>query len=309
MKGAAQFPVLRALAQMGVLKISTDEENLLCMVEKPDIVSTLTHFADQGAEARVNWWDWSLSSEAARLLVRRYGDLMGSGIDLSMDVLEPATMAREEWRRRRPHRNPRLWDRANTLFSNATMPGEAPLGPIGVADAGEGSIFADLGTLEGLYEAYATALKMTQEGDDCRTLFGATLDQGSIYVGERPHPQVDVQPGSIVIEGAGIQSGSIGAGGIVVDTTAGDLWTAGRCVVYAVRGNGDGMQVGDGEVAADVVHHGRRYTVRGSFLGLATEEADPRSWSRPHNGNPMSFSDLHAELTMQGTCRTDDAVP
>lgn len=113
----------------------------------------------------------------------------------------------EEWRRHRSQRNPRLCDRANTLFSNASMPGEALLEPIGAADAGAGAIFADLDTPERLYEAYATALKMTQEGDDCRSLFGATLDQGFLYVGERPHPPVDVQPGAIVIESADIQSG------------------------------------------------------------------------------------------------------
>ena len=210
-------------------------------------------------------------------------------------------MGKEVWCKRHPYRNPALWDRANSLFENVYhLPIPKPLGPIGVADAGSDAVFADLGTLKGLYEAYATALKMTREGEYCRTLFGATLEDGALYVGERPHCQVEVQPGSIVIESAGIQSGRIGAGGIVVDTAVGDLRTTGRSVVYGVRGNGNGMKVGDGEVAADVVHHGRKCTVRGSLLGFATKKSNPKTWSRPYHGNPMSFSDLHAELTMQG---------
>jgi hypothetical protein len=97
---AGRLPVLHALSRMGVLKASTEGEHLLRLVEKPDVATTLADFAEAGGEARINWWDWSLSPEASSLLVREYADLMGKGIDLSMDVLEPVAMGREEWRRR-----------------------------------------------------------------------------------------------------------------------------------------------------------------------------------------------------------------
>lgn len=297
---AGQLPVLHALTRMGVLKASTQGEHLLHLVEKPDVVTTLADFAEPGGEARINWWDWSLSPEASCLLVREYADHMGKGIDLSMDVLEPVTTSREEWRRHRPLRDPGLWDRANRVFVNTVVPGAMPegrpLGTIGVADSGEGAIFADVGTLRSLYEAYSTCLQRTEEGRRYRALLGARLQDGSLFAGERPHRRVEVEPGCIVIESGGVRSGRISAGSIAVETMAGELRTSGRCIVYGVRAPGRRVDVGDGEVAAGVVHHGRRHTVRTSLFGAPKGEDGRLAWDRPHHGNPMSFSDLHAEL-------------
>jgi hypothetical protein len=300
---AGRLPVLHALTRLGVLKASTQGEHLLRLVEKPDVATTLADLGEPGGEARVNWWDWSLSPEASSLLVREYADLMGKGIDLSMDVLEPVAMGREEWRRHRPLRDPGLWDRANEIFVNTAvpgaMPGGGPLGTIGVADSGNGSIFADLGTLRSLYEAYSTCLQRTEEGRRYRALFGARLQDGSLFAGERPHHRVEVEPGCIVIESAGVRSGRISAGSIAVETMAGELRTRGRCIVYGVRAPGRRVDVRDGEVAAGVVHFGRRHTVRTSLFGALKGEDDRLAWDRPCHGNPMSFSDLHAELMMR----------
>jgi hypothetical protein len=292
-----QLPVLHSLTQMGLLKASPREEDLLHLVEKANVSSILREFTDSGGEARVNWWDWSLSPEAARLLVTHYADLLGTGIDLSMDVLEPVTMERRDWCIRRPGRDPELWNRANALFENPAAPGTRPLGPIGVADPGEGSLFADLGTLRNMHQAFVSALQMTEDGASYRSLLGARLEDGALFVGDRPGPAVSVEPGSIVVEGSGIRSGTIGAGSIVVGTTAGELRTDGRCIVYGVKAPGRGVRVADGEVATDVVHRGRRQTVRGSLFGLPKNKVDPTVWTEPQHGNAMSFSDLHAELT------------
>ena len=292
-----QLPVLHGLTQLGLLKASPRAEDLLHLVEKADVSSILREFTDSGGEARVNWWDWSLSPQAARLLVNHYSDLLGTGIDLSMDVLEPVTMERRDWCRRRPGRDPELWDRANALFENPAAPETRPLGPIGVADPGEGSLFADLGTLRNMHKTFVSALQMTREGASYRSLLGARLEDGALFVGDRPGPDVSVEPGSIVVDGSGIRSGSIGAGSIVVGTSAGELRTNGRCIVYGVRAPGKGVRVADGEVATDVVHRGQRQTVRGSLFGLPKDKLDPTAWNEPQHGNTMSFSDLHAELT------------
>jgi hypothetical protein len=261
-----RLPVLQSLTQMGLLRASAEEEDLLHLSEKASVASILREFVDSGGEARVSWWDWSLSPEAARLLVTHYADLLGYGIDFSIDVLEPLTMGRREWLRRRPGRNPELWDRANTLFGNATAPEPRPLGHIGVADPGEGSVFADLGTLRGMHQAYASVLDRSRKGEAYRDLLCAHLEDGTLYVGEKPGSRVEVEPGSIVMDGSGIRSGRIGAGSIVVDAKVGDLRTSGPCIVYGVRAPGRAVRVTDGGVAADVVEQRKRHTVRASLF-------------------------------------------
>jgi len=304
-----QLPILRSLTQVGLLRVSRNEENLLYLVEKASVPTILREFADAGGEARVNWWDWSMSPEAARLLVGHYADLLGSGIDLSMDVLEPVTVRKEEWCRRRPKRDPGLWDRANALFENATMAGPRPLGRIGVANPGERSLFADLGTLKGMHQAYAAVLEAGKKGDCCRRLLGAHLEDGVLYVGQRPPPRVDVEAGAIIVDGAGIRSGSVGAGALVVGAKVRELRTRGRCIVYGVRAPTRTLQVTDGGVAADVVHHLRRQTVRGSLYGPVKEEEEPGAWLQPRYGNPMSFSDLQDELRTLAEVPGQEGVP
>ncbi len=293
----SHLPILHSLTQMGLLKASEGEESLLYLVEKAGVAEILEAFAASGARARVNWWDWSLSPDAARLLSRSYADLLGTGIDFSMDVLEPVTMEREAWRRRRPSRSPELWDRANALFQNPTRPRATPLGPIGVADPGEGSTFADLGTVKAMYETFATALEVTERGEHHRRLLGARLEGGALFVGERPPPEVEVEPGSMVIGGGGIRSGRIGRGSIVVDPRVGELRTSGRCVAYGVWAPRSRLRLRDGEVAAGVLHRGRRLTVRASLLGAPKRDGDPAAWNLPQHGNTVSFSDLYAGIT------------
>jgi hypothetical protein len=292
----AQLPILHSLTQLGLLRASTEEENLLYLVEKADEPSILKEFADSGGEARVNWWDWSLSPEAARLVVSHYADLIGRGIDLSIDVLEPVTLRREEWCRRRPLRDPELWNRANTLFENATTPGHRPLGPVGVADPGERSVFADLGTLRSLHEAFASALEGTEKGEAYRSLLGTTLENGVLFVGDRPGHRVEVEPGSIVIDGAGIRSGRVGVGSVVVDARVGDLRAAGRCIVYGVRAPGGAVRVTDGGVAADVVQYRQRRTIRGSLFGSPRDQRNQSAWLKPRFGSPLSVSDQRDTL-------------
>ena len=260
----SQLPVLHSLTQMGLVKASAEEEGLLYLVEKAGVADILEAFAEAGARARVNWWDWSLSPDAARLLTKSYADLIGAGIDFSMDVLEPVTMDREAWCHRRPSRNAALWDRANALFQNSTLPRNTPLGPIGVADPGEGSDFADLGTLKTMYETFATAL-VTGRGERYRRLLGARLENGALFVGEGPPPGVDVEPGSIVIGGTGIRSGRVGAGSIIVDPRVAELRTWGRSIAYGVWAPRGRVSVHDGQVAAGVLHLGRRLTVWASL--------------------------------------------
>lgn len=294
-----QLPVLHSLTQLGLLRASPTEENLLQLVEKADVAAILSEFAQSGGEARANWWDWSLSPDAASLLVRHYADLIGIGIDLSMDVLEPVTMGKAEWRRRRPLRNPELWDRANSVFENARNPSPRPLGPIGVADPGEDAVFADLGTLKSMYEAYASVLENTGRGEVCRSLFCAQVEDGVFYVGERPGPRVEVEPGSIVMEGIGIRSGRIAAGSIVLAARVRELRTEGPCIVYGVRAPGRAVRVGDGGVAAGVFHNRQRHTIRGSLHGSSKAGGKAKGWYSPQFGNPMSFSDLQHELMVE----------
>lgn len=294
---ASRLPVLHSLTQMGLVKASEGDDSLLYLVEKAGVADILETFAESGAKARVNWWDWSLSPDAARLVSRTYADLIGTGIDFSMDVLEPVTMDRETWRRRRPSRNPDLWERANALFQNPTRPRTTPLGPIGVADPGEGSAFADLGTLKSMYDAFTAALEMTERGEHYRRLMGARLEEGALFVGEKPPPGVEVEPGSIVIGGSGIHSGRVGQGSIVVDPRVGELRTSGRSIAYGVWAPRTRVTVRDGEVAAGVLHRGRRLTVRASLLGLPKRDGDPAAWNLPQYGNAMSFSDLYAGVT------------
>ena len=294
---AAQLPALSALGQMGLLKVRLPEEDLLQLVEKPDVATALGSFTGSGGEAQVNWWDWSLSPEAARVLWAAYKELIGTGIDFSMDVLEAVTMNFEDWRRRRPGRNPELWNRANMVFENAKTPRARPLGSIGVADPGEGAIFADVGTLPTLHEAFAAALSRTDMGEKYRRLLGAHLEGGVLFVGDRPGSAVSVEPGSLVIEGSGIRSGSIGAGSIVVGTTTKELRAEGDCIVYGVQAAGGRVRARSGEVWADVMHRGHRHTVGADLFGPPAKEDPGCRWSLPHHGNPMSFSDLHAELT------------
>jgi hypothetical protein len=293
---SAQLPVLTALGQMGLLKTRAPEEDLVGLVEKPDVATALEDFADSGGEAHVSWWDWSLSLTAARILVGAYADLVGTGIDLSMDVLEALTMELQDWCRRRPARNPELWHRANMVFENPKTPGPRPLGPIGVADPGKGSIFADVGTLQNLHRTYASALLETARGEDYRRLLGAKLEDGAIYCGERPGSRVSVEAGAMVIEGSGIRSGHIGAGSIIVGTTARELRAEGDCIVYGVRAPGRKIRARKGEVSADVMHRGRRHTVRADLFAHPDRGDKSGAWYRPHHGNPMSFSDLHSEL-------------
>jgi len=292
----SQLPVLDSLTQMGLLRASAEEENLLHLSEKASMASILQTFVDSNGEPRVNWWDWSLSPKAAELLLTQYADVIGRGIDLSVDVLEPVTMARAEWGLRRPERNPELWDRANQLFQNASMSGDRPLGHIGVADPGEGSVFADLGTLQGMHDAFASILERTAEGETYRSLLCAQPEDGVLYVGERPSSAVEVEPGAIVMDGRGIRSGRIGAGSIVVDAKVRELRTTGPCIVYGVRAPSGAVHLTDGDVAAGVVYKKMRHTVRARLFMPSTTETDPTAWSRPQYGNPMSFSDLQGTL-------------
>lgn len=292
----SRLPVLQSLTQMGLLRASAEEETLLELSEKASVDSILRTFVDSNGEARVNWWDWSLSPEAADLLLTRYGDLIGHGIDLSVDVLEPVTMGRAEWGLRRPERNLELWDRANELFQNASMSGTRPLGHVGVADPGEGSVFADLGTLQGMHDAYASILDRTAEGEAYRSLLCAQPEDGVLYVGERPSSAVEVEPGSIVMDGRGIRSGRIGAGSIVVDAKVREIRTTGPCIVYGVRAPGGAVHMTDGDVAAGVVYKKMRHTVRASLFTPSNTETDSTAWSSPQYGNPMSFSDLQDTL-------------
>jgi hypothetical protein len=285
----ARLPVLHSLTQMGLLKASAEEEDLLQLAEKSGVASILKDFADPGGEARVNWWDWSLSPEAARLLVAQYADLLGSGIDFSIDLLEPVTMEKGEWLHRRPGRTPDLWDRANALFGNSKMPRTRPLGHIGVADPGEGSVFADLGTLKSMHDAYASVLDRSPTSDPYRSLLCAHPEDGILFVGERPGPKVEVEPGSIVIGGGGIRAGKIGAGSFVVDAKVREIHTAGPCIVYGVRAPGQALRVTDGGVAADVVDRNARRTIRGSLYRPPRARGRHPSLAQPHPPKPQVF--------------------
>jgi len=292
---STDLPVLHSLTQLGLLRASREEEDLLYLVEKAGVPTILQSFADSAGEARINWWDWCVSPDAAHLLLNYYGDLIGTGIDFSTDVLEPLTLSREAWLRRRPKRKPCLWDRANALFENSALPGLRPLGPVGVADPGRGSVFEDLGTLPGLHAAFTRVLANTEDGERRRSLLGARLEDGVLFVGERPDSRVEVEPGSIVIDGAGIQSGRVGAGSLVVDARVRELRTWGRCIVYGVRRPRQALQVTDGGVAADVVRGSRRRTVRGSLFGPSRPEDGSTPDSIPQHsiagGGPPGPSD------------------
>jgi hypothetical protein len=292
------LPVLHSLTQLGLLRASREEENLLYLVEKAGVAHILRSFAGSAGEARINWWDWCATPDAAHLLLNHYGDLIGTGIDFSTDFLEPLTLSREDWLRRRPDRKPQLWDRANALFENPTLPGWRPLGRVGVGDPGRGSVFEDLGTLPGLHAAFSRVLSNTEDGERRRNLLGARLEDGVLFVGERPGPRVEVEPGSIVIDGAGIRSGHVGAGSLVVDARVGEIRTSGRCIVYGVRAPRRTFQVTDGGVAADVVRGSRRRTVRGSLFGPSRPEGRSRPEAIPCHpvagGAPTSPSDSRA---------------
>ncbi len=292
------LPVLHSLTQLGLLRACNEEEDLLCLVEKAGVSAILENFADCAGEARINWWDWSVSPDAAHLLLNHYGDLIGTGIDFSTDFLEPLTLPRGDWLRRRPNRHPHLWDRANALFENPALTGWRPLGRVGVADPGRRSVFEDLGTLPGLHAAFARVLEDTEDGERRRKLLGATLEDGVLFVGERPDPRVEVEPGSIVIDGAGIRSGGVGAGSLVVDARVGEIRTSGRCIVYGVRAPRHTLQVTDGGVAADVIRGSRRRTVRGSLFGPSRPEGRSTPEAIPCHpvagGAPTSPSDSRA---------------
>jgi hypothetical protein len=291
------LPVLTSLTQLGLVNVDRGpEKNLLRMVEKADPATIIEEFIGCGAAAWVNWWDWSVSSGAARVLVNEYADLLGSGIDLSMDVLEPATMSQDDWLRRRPDRSPELWDRAHGLFADAVTPRAAPLGRIGVADSGDGSLFADMGTLEALYDTYSRGLQEDEEGEALRALFNARLDGGSLIVGAPPGGRVIVEPGAIVINGKGIRSGRIGSGSIVVSTEVAKLVTSGRNIVYGVKAPSRSLAVEEGEVIVGVRRRGRTELVQGRVFELSTGGPDRAGWHRPRYGNAMSFADLHADI-------------
>lgn len=296
LKGARLLPVLDTLTHLGLVKVDGEAEGTLHqMLEKADPVTIIEECIGCGAEARVNWWDWSVSAEAARMLVIGYGDLIGSGIDLSIDVLEPTTLGRDDWLKRRPGHSAGLWERAHALFANAMAPRPTPLGHIGVADPGEGSLFADVGTLGTLYETFSKGLRRDGEGDAYRALFNAQLEDGALLVGGRPGRGVEVEPGAIVIDGDGVRSGRIGSGSIVVSTKAGELITSGRNIVYGVVAPHRRLAVGDGEVAAGVWRDGRSELVNGRLFDGTAGGPDSAAWDRPRYGNRVSFADLHAQ--------------
>jgi len=299
------LPILTSLTQFGLVQVDGEAEgNLARMMEKADLSTIIEEFIGCGAEARVNWWDWSVSADAARMLVREYGDLIGSRMDFSMDVLEPATLSLRDWLERRPTRPPALWERAHSLFSEAGNSSATPLGRIGVADPGEGSIFADMGTLETLYEAYRRCLQEDDEGAAFRALFDVRLQAGSLIVGGRPARGVIIEPGAIVIDGKGIRSGRIGSGSIVISAELSKLVTSGRNIVYGVRAPSRSLAMEDGEVVAGVKRIGRMELVHGRIFELPAGGTDPTAWGQPRYGNAMSFADLRAAFMAAKRYRT-----